>query len=315
MAKDTAIEWADATANFWIGCTKDGAGCVNCYAEADWDKRKHRVQWGDRGERSYCKAGWSLIRRLHAIALANGGVDPELGHRRAVFVNSLSDSFDPHPSIAWRARMLDEIEACDGVDSLLLTKRIENVAGMVPSRWLAAWPRHVALGISVPTQKEADQDVPQLVRLKRAAGIRTVFLSIEPLVGPVTIPLELLRQIDWVIVGGESGKHARPMHPDWVRALRDACAEAGVPFFFKQWGDWLPWEPEHVPGWKSQNGGWLDGNTLPDFNDADLTDWTDACLYDGDDVCCHQRVGKHAAGRLLDGVLHNDRPEALAHGR
>lgn len=115
--------------------------------------------------------------------------------------------------------------------------------------------------------------------------------------------------LDWVIVGGESGPGARPMHPDWARGLRDQCEAAGVAFHFKQWGAWLPWEPEHGPCWKAQNGQSEDHHALfPVDIDAD-PNWDDG-LWAVDD-CEHfafQRVGKKRAGRLLDGVEHNGMP-------
>lgn len=111
-----------------------------------------------------------------------------------------------------------------------------------------------------------------------------------------------------IIVGGESGPGARPMHPDWARSLRDQCAAAGVDFHFKQWGEWLPWEPEQIPCWRSQSGETIDRHELPDFNDTSLKGWGDTLLYEGSDICVHQRVGKKAAGRALDGLNHDALP-------
>jgi protein gp37 len=301
MAATTNIEWADSTANFWIGCTKDGAGCVNCYAESEWDKRRHRVEWGPRGARSECKAGPILLRKLHHAAATNLGVDPDLGRRRRVFINSLSDSLDPHPSIVWRDAMFAQMQDCWTLDLLLLTKRIENLAEMAPASWrFAAWPRHIWTGISVPTQKEADEDLPLLVELKHRFGIRRIFLSLEPLIERVDIPDELMQHVDWAIVGGESGRNPRPMHPDWERTLRHQCGRLGVPYLGKQWGEWSPnrgslpafgiGSPEIRCAWPD---GTVEGGTMHQHGGAGIPLW---------------RVGKRAAGRLFDGIEHNGFP-------
>jgi len=184
-------------------------------------------------------------------------------------------------------------------------------------------PPGIWIGVSAENQHWLMQRGPHLV--ETPAAVR--FLSIEPLLSvmdiePFVLPVRQWsnmwannyplhypkHRVDWVIVGGESGPGARPMHPDWARSLRDQCAAGGVPFFFKQWGEWLPWEPEQVPCWKSQTGETMDRHALPDFDDADLKGWTDRLLYEGSDICVHQRVGKKTAGRLLDGVQHEGMP-------
>ncbi len=177
---------------------------------------------------------------------------------------------------------------------------------------------NVWLGVSVEDQQRADERIPIL--LDSPAAVR--WLSMEPLLGPVNIhdalwagdgPPEanLFSTIDWVVLGGESGSGARPMHPDWARSVRDQCGAADVPFLFKQWGEWLPWEPDQMPLWKSQNGQLIDRHHMPDMDsneDPRSKHWTDACLYDGDDICVHSKVGKKLAGRLLDGVQHDGMP-------
>jgi protein gp37 len=175
------------------------------------------------------------------------------------------------------------------------------------------WPLpNVQLGVSVEDQKTADERIPLL--LQTPAAVR--FISAEPLLGAVDLEqyVEAAFCIDasqreftvpalgWVICGGESGPGARPMHPDWARGLRDQCVAAGVPFFFKQWGEWIPWQPDGgFSEWKSQAGKLMDRHAFPDFKDPRVRDWTDGCFYDGADMCVHQRVGKKAAGSLLDG--------------
>lgn len=183
--------------------------------------------------------------------------------RRRVFCASLADVFDNEVPEQWRADLFRLIEATPNLDWLLLTKRIGNAAQMMfmaRGGHLPLLP-NVWLGATICNQAEADRDIPKLL----ATPARVRFLSIEPMLGPVDLtriklPLRgesfetanvLWRKdslqrgaarasIDWVICGGESGPQARPMHPDWARSLRDQCSAAGVPFHFKQWGEWAP---------------------------------------------------------------------------
>lgn len=206
-----------------------------------------------------------------------------------------------------------------------------------PSDILIRWPLpNVWLGVSVEDQRRADERIPDL--LATPAAVR--FLSCEPLLGPVDMTKITLRhfggmptdlsqrlgdyvqplqgnftdspRIDWVIVGGESGPGARPMHPDWARSIRNQCAAAGVPFHFKQWGEWLPWQLEETGGWGwlSQKGAWAAGRELHlrRRNGKMPKPWSDELQHGFGRECLHQRVGKRAAGRLLDGVTHDGMP-------
>ncbi|MDX2062775.1 MAG: phage Gp37/Gp68 family protein [Bacteroidia bacterium] len=229
--KNTAIEWADHTYNPWWGCTKVSAGCKHCYAEAI-DKRFHRgSHWGPEGVRKACDA-------RHSIELT--GLKP--GSR--VFVGSMCDVFEMPESHANRQVVERQRQYLWGLTRslkhltfMLLTKRPENILYQVPREWyLAQWPANVWVGTSVENQETAELRIPHL--LKVPAPVR--FLSIEPLLEEVILHSWWLfpMDINWVIVGGESGPGARPMHPDWVRRIRDECTAPGinVPFFFKQWG-------------------------------------------------------------------------------
>lgn len=238
MADTTRIEWADSTANLWIGCTKISPGCDHCYAEADWDRRKHRVAWGPHGPRSFCQAGWDVILRMQRRAAANGGIDPDLGRKRRIFVNSLSDFFDNHCSIIWRAPAFQLFEASLDVIIMLVTKRPENIIRMVPESWLmpGGWPAHVWLIVTTEDQDRYDHRWPIL---RDIPGPAIKALSCEPLLGPIVLR-DAWTHLDWCIVGGESGPGARPMHPDWALSLRDQCNAADVPFLFKQWGEYAP---------------------------------------------------------------------------
>lgn len=196
----------------------------------------------------------------------NGRVEP---YRARVFCASLADVFEGDDTMpkaalrdvyAARRRLWELIEATPFLDWLLLTKRPECVIGKVPIPWVEdgnGFPDNVWIGTTVENQKYADIRIPEL--LKIPAKVR--FLSVEPMLGPVnlesylqyppmtdnykmTLGVEAWRGIEWVIVGGESGSNARPMHPEWARSIRDQCKEAEVPFLFKQWGEFAPVLPE-----------------------------------------------------------------------
>jgi protein gp37 len=157
---------------------------------------------------------------------------------------SVCDPFDNEVDPAWRARFFALIASTPRIDWLLLTKRIGNVAKMIeaPGMQKCGLPDNVWLGATVVNQEEADRDIPKLL----ATPTRVRFLSIEPMLGPICIEQATDKSeagtIDWVIAGGESGPHARPAHPEWFRELRDECEAFGVPFLFKQWGEWTPGE-------------------------------------------------------------------------
>jgi len=312
MAENSAISWTDHTFNPWIGCTKISPGCDHCYAERDNGRRKWVSGWGSGVPRKRTTAAnWNKVRRWNHEASA---FRTEHGHWPRIFCASLADVFDNEVDPAWRADLFDLIRETTDLRWMLLTKRIGNAAKMLPEDWSGGWP-HVGLMASVVNQEEADRDVPKL--LATPAAWRG--LSCEPLLGPIDLKaiwgerrvyrgdntsgfIDHQPCIDWVICGGESGPAMRPMHPDWPRVLRDQCADAGVPFHFKQWGEWFPRDQwEHNPAL-----------VLPDDSDAYHNNERTRVFGDGLNgfVPCH-RVGKARAGRLLDGVEHNCFPEAL----
>lgn len=303
MAEVSAIEWTDATFNPWIGCTKISPACDHCYAE-DWAKRYGWPAWG--GERRRTSAStWRQPVRLNAKAIAEG-------RRIRVFCASLADVFDNQVPAEWRDELWALIRATPALDWLLLTKRPQNIAKMQPADWGAGYP-NVSLGTTVEDQERADQRIPHLVAVPAARR----FLSMEPLLGPVDLSPWLVRvhhhpdndqsspavqaivqaavqklgggKLHQIIAGGESGHHARPSHPDWFRSVRDQCAAAGVPFLFKQWGEWAP------PATSSPRAA---DDVLGDMSHV-------AGFNDGTRVV---RFGKKAAGRHLDGVLHDGFP-------
>lgn len=330
MADNTAIEWADATFNPWMGCEPIGPGCDHCYAKR-WVER-----FGDdfRRRQRTSPPNW---RQPLAWDAKHAAFFADHGRRRRVFCASLADVFDNKVPPEWRRDLFDLIELTPNLDWLLLTKRIGNVHEMVRKAksgdWLAGRP-NVWLGATVVNQAEADRDIRKLL----AVPARKRFLSIEPMLGPIDLGLQcenwsddivmdpetgayecckacdytgVGNDIDWVIAGGESGPHARPMHPDWARGLRDQCGATGVPFLFKQWGEWCT--AEQLPD--------QTGDTLYTADLAALCvkrcaiDHTGRTSHDAEQLPSGARdvvyrVGKKAAGRVLDGRTHDGFPEA-----
>jgi len=299
MAETTGIEWCDATFNPWIGCTKVGPGCDDCYAARSTPARTQHVVWGPGQPRHRTgPANWK-----QPIAWNNAALSFELEHgrRRRVFCASLADVFDNEAPPEWRAELFALIAATPKLDWLVLTKRIGNVAKMLeaPGMQKDGLPPNVWLGATVVNQEEYDRDIGKLLR----TSARVRFLSIEPMLGPIDMRMggasmpdysehRPLPRLDWVITGGESGPKARPMNPAWVRSLRDQCEAAGVPFLFKQWGEWAPLDPFATQ---------MRAATARVFIDTDKNGFQRH-------GACVDRVGKKEAGRELDGVLHDGYP-------
>lgn len=304
MAENTKIEWCDHTFNPWEGCTKVSVGCAHCYAEA----RNARFaggkapNWGPGAPRRRTSAAnWDLPHKWE------GRADrfPKPARRPRVFCASLADWLDPEVPVEWLFDLLDLIRQTRHLDWLLLTKRPElwkeRLRAVYVHERLDAWhpladwvkdwlcgtpPENVWAGTTVENQEAAGKRVPELLCIPA----RVRFLSCEPLLEEVRLrqmrhnndwdPPAVPDGIHWVICGGESGRDARPMHPDWARALRDDCQEAGVPFFFKQWGEWAPGHNEAKkmitpkPGeiltrfGKKVTGRRLDGRTWEEFPTA-----------------------------------------------
>jgi protein gp37 len=331
MSENSKIEWCDHTFNPWEGCQKVGPGCDHCYAEA----RNARfaggaaINWGpDAPRRRTSAANW---RKPLAWNAAHAEFFAAHGRRQRVFCASLADVFDNAVDPAWRVDLFDLIEKTPNLDWLLLTKRIGNVMSMLSEAAQYQFdldrlekPRlhdNVWLGATIVNQAEADRDIPKLL----SVPARVRFLSMEPLLGPVDLerpmpgpdldqgggakicqPWMIQSGIDWVICGGESGPNARPMHPDWARDLRDQCAEAGVPFLFKQWGEWAPGENCGGPMKRTERvANWFGGEWSFDT----LTPSESAGMHYDDEPTVY-RCGKKTAGRQLDGRTHDKFPQA-----
>jgi len=312
VADNTAIEWTDATWNPITGCSVVSPGCTNCYAM--------RLA-GTRLQHHPSRAG--LTRDSKAGPVWNGAVlfneqwlDQPLrwSKPRMIFVCAHGDLFHESVPDEWIDRVFSMMLRASWHTYQVLTKRPARMRSYVTrlyelaqsddSEWFArggvtpvvgGWkvPQHIWLGVSAEDQKRADERIPHL--LATPAAVRWV--SAEPLLGPVDLRAiypDTTMQIDALtgdaehllgLAGGESGPGARPMHPAWARSLRDQCAAAGVPFHFKQYGNWAPADFE-VLGDMPRVHEFEDGTRVGDF-------------------------GKKAAGRLLDGREHNGAP---AHG-
>lgn len=224
MSDKTEIAWTDHTFNPWVGCTKIAPGCDNCYA-AEMASRFAGL-YGDKtwdGEHyQMAEANWKKPFTWQRAA-------EKAGIRRRVFCASMADVFDNQASEAARERLWQTIKATQGLDWLVLTKRPTNIAKMLPDDWGDGYP-NVWLGTTVENRKHGYPRVDAL----RAVPAALRFLSVEPLLEDVS-DIDLTG-IDWVIVGGESGAHFRPMNPQWARDIRDKCRREGVSFFYKQDG-------------------------------------------------------------------------------
>lgn len=234
MGENSKIAWTDHTFNPWWGCTKTSIGCKFCYAERD-SKRWGYDLWGPKADRRFMSdAYWRKPMAWNKKA-------EKAGIQARVFCGSMCDIFEiDHPGLQHemayqRHRLWKLIDQTPWLEWLLLTKRIDNTHIRPP-----IFPSNVRLGITVVNQEEADRDIPKLQRL----GVPN-FLSLEPLLGKITLVdymfkpganggLSSNKDIDWVIVGGESGPNARPMKREWAYYLRDQCRIADIPFFFKQ---------------------------------------------------------------------------------
>lgn len=328
MGEVTGISWCHHTINIWTGCTRVSEACRFCYAETFSNRDLPNIgKWGPKApRRPMAESGWKNLEKWNRKA-------KKAGERRRVFCCSLCDIGERNetmPEESWpvvaaqRARLWDEIERCPDLDFLLLSKRIDHLGQLLAARWPGGLPKNIWAGTSVENQEAADERIPQLV----AIPARIRFLSCEPLLGPVNLRLypflsrvSGLRYqtaaaagdhgvvppcIHWVIVGGESGAHARPMHPAWARSLRDQCVASGVPFHFKQWGRWSPWDPglpidvRHVSARDGAMG------AQPGY--VGLADPL-ARIEARADTVPMIGIGKHAAGRLLDGREWNEIPE------
>lgn len=241
MSSKSKIEWTEQTWNPMTGCTKISPGCKHCYAET-MAKRLQAM-----GANGY-KNGFEL--EVHPERLTQ----PLKRKKRTVyFVNSMSDLFHEDVNDEYLCKVFDVIRSTPQHTYQILTKRAERLPGYFKSN---KCPDNVWLGVSV---EDKEYGIPRLDYLRQVdAKIR--FASVEPLLedlGPVDFT-----DIHWVIVGGESGSKARPMHKDWAENVRKYAKAAGAAYFFKQWGTW---GADGVKRSKQKNGRTLNGNTYDEY--------------------------------------------------
>lgn len=325
------IEWTERTWNPIVGCSKVSEGCRNCYAIRMAWRLSHNPKTADRYAGTVhktCggKTNWTgVMNVLSDVAL----LPLQVKKPTIWFVNSMSDLFHESLDDATIVSLFDIMRDCPQHTFQVVTKRTARAAEFLrkyspeplPNVWLIA---------SVENQQAAEERIPHL--LAAPAAVRG--LSCEPLLGPVELnsflfmpdmhgsPADIVPslKLDWVIVGGESGPDARPMHPEWARSLRDECTLAGVPFFFKQWGEW------YTTHFKMSNPPTPTFVMWRDYRHFTQKFWSakgDACVdmkgklcKSGGDmmhaaypVAIMQRLGKKAAGRLLDGHEWNEMPK------
>lgn len=319
MSDKTKIEWTDATWNPVTGCTKVSPGCDHCYAETFAERWR-----GTPGH--YYAAGFDVQLRPEKL-------DQPLRWKRPrrVFVNSMSDLFHDDVPDEYIAEVFAVMALAPQHTFQVLTKRHGRMRSLLQSEALIRgvrelhmaaqpvpvpvprWPLpNVWLGVSVENQQWADIRIPAL--LDTPAAVR--FLSCEPLLGPVSLfansKVDTGTLVDWVIVGGESGRGARPMHPAWARGLRDECVRHGIPFHFKQRGEWTWSEPGtfRMPSRPHTD-------RVAVMHPAGMTALTKGNAFDPFErghpnwATRIERVGKKAAGRELDGRTWDEFPEAV----
>jgi protein gp37 len=308
VSENSKIEWTDHTFNPWEGCQKVGPGCDHCYAET----RNARfgggtaVNWGPGAPRRRTSpANW---RKPLAWNARHDEFFAAHGRRQRVFCASLADVFDNEVPTHWRQELMSLIARTPNLDWLLLTKRIGNAARMLEEAsqhdgFLMGADDHyralpnVWIGATIVNRQEMLRDAGKLL----AVPARVRFWSVEPMLGDLEeIPVNLMP--DWVICGGESGRGARPMNQSWARSLRNQCEDAGVPFLFKQWGEWAPGNAgpggdlsardrtKCASGFFTYNDDWIDSGPNPFRQTMD-------------------RIGKKVAGRELDGRTHDEFPK------
>jgi protein gp37 len=318
MSQTSAIEWTEATWNPIVGCSVTSPGCANCYAMPMAARLEAMGLAHYKGTTKPSKAGPVWTGKV-AMAPETTLLAPLRRKKPTTyFVNSMSDLFHEAVPDEWIDKVFAVMALCPQHTFQVLTKRSKRMReyltgenplvrlhhtaagdisgdtarqfmpyGNIYSLYLdAPWPLpNCWLGVSAEDQRRFDERWADL----RETPAAVTFISMEPLLGPIFFRPA---KPNWVIVGGESGPDARPMHPDWARSIRDQCAAAGVAFFFKQWGEWNPFADA-----KLRHAG-----IATEMLEAPSGEW-DGCTW---------RLGKRAAGRLLDGREHNDMPRVQA---
>lgn len=279
MPGKTKIEWATDTWNPVTGCDRVSPGCDHCYALDMAGRLKLMGSKGYQNDGDPRTSGPGF-----ALTLQPDRLDQPLRWTkpRKIFVNSMSDLFHEEVPDDFIRQVFDVMGKAEQHTFQVLTKRPRRLPRLFRDLDGRTTPIPVHPNVWMGTSIENDKYTFRARHLRETpAAVR--FLSCEPLLGP--LPTLNLDGIDWVIVGGESGPKARPMHPDWARDIRDRCVEADVPFLFKQWGEWRPFQEDDDP-------------TKGQLFNGDGTDSLASII----------RVGKHHAGRELDGRTWDEYP-------
>ena len=283
---NTKIEWTEKSWNPVTGCTKISPGCQNCYAE--------RMSKRLRG-----RCGYDAENPFKVTLHPNRLEEPlRCSKPSTIFVCSMGDLFHPEVPFAYIERVFNIMLHAPQHTFLVLTKRPRTAKMFLDpnlrSDVFKHWPLpNVWLGVTAENRPMWYERVPILKQIEAAKR----FVSCEPDLGPLG-EVDLIG-LDWIICGGETGPNARPMHPDWARSLRDQCQEAGVPFFFKQWGEWAPMGVLYAKG--ESRFVLNDGTSI---NNEQYATGEAPDKY----PCRMVRVGKKAAGRSLDGREWNEMP-------
>jgi protein gp37 len=313
MGDKSKIEWTDASWNPVTGCTKVSAGCQNCYAERLAD-RFYRA--------GTCAISGAVIERetdFSSVLIHPNRITIPLHWRkpRRIFVCSVGDLFHPQVNADFITQVFEVMSACPQHTFQVLTKRPERIEPVLfgeEGRFYLGggdYLPNVWLGVSAENQQEFDLRIPILLATGWT-GIKWV--SIEPMLGPVDLTSVLWYQkpttlrtprLEWVVVGGESGPKARPMHPEWALSVRDQCVEAGVPFLFKQWGEWGP--VTYYTPWRREHAERFPLKTVT----FEVVELDPGAFLPGPEL---GRIGKKSAGRLLDGTVWDQFPELKADG-
>lgn len=308
MADKSKIEYIDTTVNPVDGCD----GCElwthgkggTCYAAIIHGRFTGRGKAYPKPFDTVVERPGRMIKaaRMRTLIGTDRPGKPWLnGHKRFIFIGDMSDIFSEGVSFDYiRDEIIHHIESVNGCEHfwMILTKRPSRMMEFV--LWLKELgelvPHNLILMTSVTSQHTM-----QRARIIRRIDAPWKGLSIEPILGPVYLDAADLEGISWVIAGGESGPKARPTHPNDVRRLREVCDDAGVPFFFKQWGEYVPGKRYRIEDKHGKNGrySYQNGCKGPVY-DLDLSGGIVAI-----------KLGKHDSGRLLDGREHNGLPEGV----
>jgi protein gp37 len=308
MSDNSAIEWCTATWNPTTGCDRISAGCDNCYALtlAKRLKAMGSQKYQTDGNPVTSGPGFGLVLHYDSLDLPRTWNKPQ-----KVFTNSMSDLFHARVPLDFVRDVFAVMADTPQHTYQVLTKRSPRLPKVADK---LDWPANLWMGVSVENATHLDR-----IDHLRAVPAAIRFLSLEPLIRPLgTLDLD---GIGWVIVGGESGPRARPMHPDWPSSLRAQCNAAQVPFFFKQWGTWGPLSPVDGKGrftWQGAHPVANDGTVYApgDLAYPDGPRWGEAIRahHDHAHLTNMYRLGKKATGRLLDGRTWDEFPVA-ADGR